>query len=367
MLNAIKPLVDSGIISEDTRSAITEAWDTQLTEAKEQIRAELREEFANRYAHDKQVMVEAVDRMITESLTQELEEFKTDKQALAEERVRARRSLVESSTRFNDFMVTRLAEEIKELRRDRKLQEQAIARMEQFITEQLAAEITEFQRDRQAVVEAKVRLVAEAKTKLAEMQQRFIARSARLVKESVSENLRVELTQLKEDVHAARENMFGRRLFEAFASEFATTHLSENRKFTELEQIIQAKERALQEATAAADRAKQLAESREKEIKSMREASARTAILESMLKPLNKEKATVMRDLLESVQTDKLQSAFDKYLPAVLGEAKTKRAAKSDVLVESRTEVTGDKTAKETVVASGGDNVIELKRLAGLK
>ena len=69
MLDAIKPLLDNGIINEETKVAIGEAWESRIVEAKEQVRAELREEFAQRYQHDKQVMVEALDKMVTESTT----------------------------------------------------------------------------------------------------------------------------------------------------------------------------------------------------------------------------------------------------------------------------------------------------------
>ena len=88
MFDAIKPLLDSGIINEDTRQAISEAWEAKLSEAKEQVRAELREEFARRYEHDKGVIVEALDKMVTESLTTELTEFAEDKRRLAEDRVK---------------------------------------------------------------------------------------------------------------------------------------------------------------------------------------------------------------------------------------------------------------------------------------
>ena len=49
MLDAIKPLLDSGIINESTQQAINEAWESQINEARETVRAELREEFARRY------------------------------------------------------------------------------------------------------------------------------------------------------------------------------------------------------------------------------------------------------------------------------------------------------------------------------
>jgi hypothetical protein len=90
-----------------------------------------------------------------------------------------------------------------------------------------------------------------------------------------------------------------------------------------------------------------------------------------MMKPLNKEKAAIMRDLLESVQTEKLQSAYEKYLPAVLNNSSVKAPApQAKVLTESRAVVTGDKTAKTAVTNQQApdvmSNVFEMKRLAGL-
>jgi len=43
MLDAIKPLLDSDLINEETQQQISEAWETKLNEAREQVRAELRE------------------------------------------------------------------------------------------------------------------------------------------------------------------------------------------------------------------------------------------------------------------------------------------------------------------------------------
>ena len=74
-----------------------------------------------------------------------------------------------------------------------------------------------------------------------------------------------------------------------------------------------------------------------------------------------------MSELLESVQTAKLQSAYEKYLPAVLNSKQAATPApQKQYVAESRTAVTGDKAA--TNAAEQIDtNVIELKRLAGLK
>ena len=364
MLDAIKPLLDSGIINEETQTALNEAWESKLNEARDTIRAELREEFAGRYEHDKSVMVEALDKMVTESLSSELKEFAEEKQALVEDRVKFKRHMVESAGKFNDFMVTKLAEEIKELRQDKKVQSEAVAKLEKFVIHALAEEIKEFDQDKQAVVETKVKLVAEAKSKLAELQAAFVKRSAKLVKEAVATNLGSELAQLKEDIQTARENMFGRRLFEAFATEFAGTHLSENKEFAKLQAVIAEKEAIIAESQAAIAEKEALVESKNREVRVITESIARKEKLDGLLKTLNKEKAEVMSSLLESVQTERLQAAYDKYLPAVLNNTPTAKAEKA-MLSESRVEVTGDKSAKTNVESE--TNVIEIRRLAGLK
>ena len=368
MLDAIKPLLESGIINEGTQQAIKEAWENQISEAKEQVRSELREEFAQRYQHDKQVMVEALDKMVTESLTAEISEFQTETQKLAEDRAKFNTRMVDATQKFDNFLVTKLAEEIQELRADRKQYENSIGKLEQFVIKALAEEIQEFEADKRAVVETKVQLVAGAKAKLAELQQAFVARSAEMVKESVTAKLESEMTQLKEDIQIARENMFGRRLFEAFAGEFAVTHLNENKEIAKLRQIIDTQKSVVAEARKIANEKAVLVESKEKEIRIIKESTDRKTKLAEMLKPLNNEKAAVMRELLESVQTDKLQSAFDKYLPAVLGGAPAKATVKV-ALTESKVEVTGDKSAKQTQVQEVAEttNVFEIKRLAGLK
>jgi len=371
MLDAIKPLLDNGIINEETRTAISEAWEARITEAKEQVRAELREEFAQRYSHDKQVMVEALDKMVTESLTAELQEFADEKRQLAEDRVAFKRTMVESASKFDNFMVAKLSEEIRELRADRKTYEAAIAKLENFTIRALAEEIKEFETDKRAVVETKVRLVAEGKAKLAELQAKFVKQSADAVKEAVTSSLESELTQLKEDIQIARENMFGRRLFEAFASEFAGTHLNENKQIRQLQATLSTVTGKLSEAVQKIQDKNALVESKETEIKIIKESAERKERLAEMLKPLNKEKSAIMRDLLESVQTDRLQTAYEKYLPAVLNNSTVKAVAeKQTMLTESRAVVTGDKTAKTAVTGQNTEvltNVFEMKRLAGLK
>jgi hypothetical protein len=364
MLDAIKPLLDSDLINEDAKQEISEAWESKLNEAREQVRAELREEFAQRYEHDKQVMVEALDKMVSEGLVAEIEQVRAEKAQLAEDRVKFQNKMTESATKFNNFMVTKLAEEIGELRKDRKAHNEGLEKLEGFIVHALAREIQEFAQDKRDVVETKVRLVREAREKLETLKGKFVAESAKKMSQAVSQHLKAELSQLKEDIQTARENNFGRRIFEAYAAEFGATHLNENAEVRKLHDIIAAKEQTLAEAIQLSEKAKVLVESKEREIRIIKESNERQSTMDDLLRPLNEEKREVMRNLLESVQTARLKNAFEKYLPAVL-EDRSVKAAK--VITESVSEVTGDKSARlQEEDTQDESNVIDLKRLAGL-
>jgi hypothetical protein len=364
MLDAIKPLLDSDLITEETRMEINEAWETKLNEAREQARVELREEFAQRYEHDKSVMVEALDKMVTEGLAAEIQAVAAEKQALAEDRVRFQRKMNESATKFNGFLVSKLAEEIGELRRDRKMHTEGLAKLENFMVHALAREIQEFAADKRDVVETKVRLVREARSKLEGLKARFVKESADKMSQAVSRHLKAELTQLQEDIKVARENNFGRRIFEAYASEFGATHLNEKAEVRKLYSALSRKDQQLAEAIKLTQKAKVVVESKERELRMIKESNERDSTMEMLLSPLNKEKRDVMRNLLESVQTSRLKNAFEKYLPAVLEDRSVKA---SKVITENVSSVTGDKTVPtQNVDQEDRSNVIDLKRLAGL-
>lgn len=369
MFDAIKPLLESGLINEDIGQQLNEAWESKLNEAREQVRAELHEQFAQRYEHDRSVMVEALDKMVTDSLSGEIEEFHSERQAMNEDRVKAQQKLRESATKFNDFMVSKLAEEIKELRTDRKSMKESQQKLEQFIVHALAREIKEFSQDKKAVVEAKVKLVAEGRKQLEALKARFVAESSKKVSGVVAKHLKGELNQLKEDIQVARENNFGRKLFEAFASEFSVTHLNEKSETRKLVTQIKEKDQKLAEAMKSMVNAKKLIENKEREVRVIKESNLREKTMEELLAPLNEEKAQTMKSLLESVQTPKLKAAFDKYLPAVLNTGAVQKPASKQAIAESRmiSEITGDKSAKKQVeVSEDQDNLIDFKRLAGL-
>jgi hypothetical protein len=124
------------------------------------------------------------------------------------------------------------------------------------------------------------------------------------------------------------------------------------------------KDQQLAEAIKLTQKAKVVVESKERELRMIKESNERDSTMEMLLSPLNKEKRDVMRNLLESVQTSRLKNAFEKYLPAVL-EDRSGKARK--VISEQVSAVTGDKTVPQKSESDDNrSNVIDLKRLAGL-
>ena len=151
MIDAISKLVESGAISEDVQKSIQEAWDNKIKENRDTVSAELREEFAKRYEHDKSNMIEAIDKMMTEKLSEEITKFVEDRKALAQEKIAYKENVGKHSAKLEEFILSKLNEELKELHNDRKGVHENFKKMEEFVVNALAKEIKEFHGDKKAL------------------------------------------------------------------------------------------------------------------------------------------------------------------------------------------------------------------------
>ena len=354
MIDAISKLVESGAISEEVQKSITDAWDSKVKENKETVGAELREEFAKRYEHDKSNMIEAIDKMMTEKLSEEISKFVEDRKALAQEKIAYKENVGAHSAKLQEFIMRKLAEELKELHGDRKGVHENFKKMEEFVVNALAKEIKEFHEDKKGVVETKVKLVAEAKKQMAKMKEAFITKSAKVVETAVNKKLAEELSTLKEDITKAREINFGKKVFEAFASEYQASYLNEKSETAKLMKVVDETTLKLADATKAVDEKNAVIESKNAESKRQADLMERKEKMAEMLKPLGKEKSEVMSQLLESVQTDKLEASFNKYLPHVMADKAVPGKAK--VLSESG----GDRAKREDA------EITNIRHLAGI-
>ena len=355
MIDAISKLVESGAISEDVRNSIQEAWDNKIKENKEVVGAELREEFAKRYEHDKANMIEAIDKMMNEKLSEEITKFVEDRKALAQEKIAYKENVGKHSAKLESFILNKLSEELKELHSDRKGVHENFKKMEEFVVGALAKEIKEFHEDKKGVVETKVKLVAEAKKQMAKMKEAFITRSAKVVESAVNKKLAEELKALKEDITSAREINFGKKIFEAFASEYQNSYLNEKSETSKLMKVVDETTLKLKDAEKVIEEKQVVIESKIAESKRQADLMERKEKMAEMLKPLGKEKSEVMSQLLESVSTAKLEASFNKYLPHVMADkAVTKEGAK--ILSESG----GDRAQREDA------DLTNIRKLAGI-
>ena len=366
MLDALKTLFEGTALSEEVKAEIQEAWEQKVKENRLAATAELREEFAQKYEHDKSLMTEAVDKMLESKLSEEIAELAEDRKQLAEARAKYAVAMRENAGKLKEFVLHQLGKEVGELHEDQKAMAGNFSKLEEFIVEALSKELAEFYEDKKDLAETKVRLVREAKSHLQKVKADFIQKSSKAVMEAVDKGLNKEIKTLKEDIESARRNDFGRRLFEAFSNEYTNSYLNEKSETAKLLKVVDVKDKQLAEAKALADEKARLVESKNAEIKRAKDLVERNEVLNSLVGPLNRDQKEIMTDLLESVQTAKLQGSFDKYLPAVL--AGNTPAKKKATLTEGK-EITGNR--KETIDSNDAmqsySNVVDIKRLAGIK
>ena len=363
MLDIVKQLFENNVISEEIKSEIESAWNSRIQENRDEVTATLREEFAQKYEHDKGAMVEAVEAMLTDRLQSELGELAEDRQGLIEARAKYAKKMKSDSKAMESFVLHNLKKELAELHEDRKAVADNVEKLESFIVDALAKEIAEFHTDKKDLAETKVKLVRESKAKFEQIKKDFVARSAKIIEETVAKGLRSEMTQLREDIEAARRNDFGRRIFESFASEYAASHLNEKSETAKLLRVVAVKEAELEEAARVVADTQSLVENRNRELRIIKESSQRKEVMSELLGPLTGDKREVMSSLLESVQTEKLRTAFDKYISSVMNGATPAKK----VLSEGK-EITGDKAqAQQFSSEEKTAEIFDIRRLAGLK
>jgi len=364
MLDALKQLFENNVISEEIKESIEQAFEARISESRQVLTQQLREEFAQKYEHDKATMVDAVDRMISEQLAAEIVEFADDRAQLAEMKIKLVQERKKTASVMKEFVTRQLAQEVRELHEDQVQMASKFGALEKFVVEALAQEITEFMQDKQDLAETKVRLVREGRQEIKKVKQAFVQRAATMVESVVSQNLHSEIHALKEDIEAARRADFGRKLFEAFATEYQASYLNEKSETAKLLKVIDLKDKAMQEAAQAVVQAEQILESKEAQIRALKESQERKAIMSQLLAPLNSEQKEIMSELMESVKTTKLNESFEKYLPSVIN-GNGKAPQKKQALVEAK-EITGNKISNTTRSSETAD-IYDIRKLAGLK
>ncbi len=410
MDNNITQLLGGDKLPPELVNTLQEAFDKRVVEVREQTDAALREEFARRYEHDKDNLVEAIDRMLSDVISKH-EAEKTDavskfteartafRRAIKEARKTYRSKLDEQVTASRSVVAAKLKEEVLKLREAKKaiLQERLvyadklvqvkesltkdhskrIKKIDEFVIRQVGKELKEFLEDHKALVTTRVKLVSESRGRLRAAQTRFVKEAAGRVEKVVNATLKREMTQLHEDLEKNRQNMFGRRIFEAVAAEYMTSYLTEGTEIRKLQNVMESKEQALAAATIKLDEAIKIGSIATRKVRLAEDRAIRTKVMSELLTNLRGDKRVIMEGMLETVRTDALRASFDKLLPVVLDETSRKAPSAmkrplTEVRKQPATVVTGGQRGNrlaEAVEAEAMDidpDIAQVIRLAGI-
>lgn len=290
----LKKLLESELLSEDSKAEISEQWSNSVeafkTQVREEVSNEVRLQLSEQWLSEREELVSKVDAFVAEALSKEFTELKGDIE------------------RFRD----------------------------------LEAEYAE------KLVEEKHKLAGDVASELDQLVDKIDA--------FFEMRLSAEMEELKEDLEIVKQNEFGRKMFEAFVSEYAKSYVDEDAiqsKLTVAEQKLQ-------------DAEKRLGESEEQIGKMVREAK-----MESVLSNLTGKKREQMAMVLKNVDTDRLEESYKFFIGRILKEGE---ATQAPALTESAPTVvativkTGDETPAGTqakVVVN--ESLQQLKRLAGIR
>lgn len=288
MEELLKKLLAAEVLSEETKTELETAFKAQLSEATEVARAAatatVTAELNEQWISERETLIEALDAKVSEVLTEEMSELRTDIERFRDLEAEYAEKLVESKSE----MGVQLKSDLSIL----------VEKLDTFLEIRLAAEVEE----------------------------------------------------LREDVATVKKNLFGKKVFEAFVSEFKKHYASDDdsieAKLTETEQRLEDTMSAL--------------ETTEKKVAQME----RSKKLQETLAPLSGRTKEVMEAILKNVDTQMLEDAYATYIGRVLKETSIKEektSEKEDTTVLAE----GTKVEKVSGVAKSGDNkdlIVEHKK-----
>ena len=314
------------------RESLREEFEDTLTQLREEAdRVRDRAEAETKRVH-------AVLEMRTAELSEKSEALDRERREIAAERLTIRRDtqeMNESSARQTKAVADRMAQfgdratqiigetlrdEIGELAADMRQERRRMrimeSKVETFISDEISSQVAALEEERQGL-ESSRRLVERDRRKVLESARReFLADAGHRVSEFVERVLREEIEEMRVDIAAARENEFGRRIFEAVAAEFRTSIFNEESQMSDYEnEIVALQEEVRKRDGAIARRDREIAE------------GERRLVVSELTAPLSSKQRKLMEKLLEGVPTEELEGKFSECIKDVLESGASPEAA----------------------------------------
>jgi hypothetical protein len=173
--------------------------------------------------------------------------------------------------------------------------------------------------------------------------------------EFLEQRIAAELAELREDIEIAKQNDFGRKIFEAYETMYTQGFVNED--------SVQAKLNLAESKLAAAQ--KQL-----KTVESEKASVVRESKMSSVLSPLTGAAREQMSFILKNVPTAKLEESYKTFLPRVLREsadpAKTTVTESAQKQTALKTGDAATQPAKTTEKPQLSESILLQQRMAGI-
>lgn len=208
------------------------------------------------------------------------------------------------------------------------------AKVSEVLTEELTELKGDIERFRDLEAEHAEKLV-EAKGEMAEQLKSDVEQLVEKLDAFLEIRLTAELEELREDVDAVKKNEFGKKVFEAFVTEFKKHYAGDDSvesRLTETEERLNDTLSALEDA--------------EKKLAKME----REGKMAEVLAPLSGRTKEVMEAILKNVDTPLLEDAYKTYVGRILKETAEKQDVKEDTKAsekENKVLAEGKETKKE--------------------
>lgn len=321
------------------QQVIKEAFETKLNEARETIYAQARKEINEKYKTDFEALVKGSEAFIKESIEEECDDLNKEKEELKEKSEKCDESLV----KFQKMIAEQLAKEVVGIRKERAQLSEKLSSFDKFIKESISEYANSLNEEKQKYIKSTAEVIENGLKMQESAKSAFIKTAVKTAADMIYENMAEEIASLKKDIKEAQQNEFGKRIFEQFSGEFKAIFLNENKEI----QKIKAEKAELENKIKKADRlleSKNLQVSALKdEIEVQKELRKRDSIIAEASKGLSSTKQEVLKRMVESVPTERLEKTISEYIPSVLGQTTTKKFTESKVV----------KTAPKMVVKTG--------------
>lgn len=294
-----------------------------------------------------ETQVKAMQKLMVETLQAEIAELHASR--------KENKEILESQlAKLGELQNEVLTTELAELKEDREKMFESVGKLENLLVRQLTEELSEFQEDKRLLAEQKVQLEQDAKRKIQEFKEEFVNKTSSAASRVVNETLHNELSALRQGIKEARENTFGRKIFEAFVGEFTTSVFNENTTARKLMKKLEESSKNIAKLQKIVGEQQVTLNNRDKALNEAIETSKREKTVSKLVASLSGVQKRMMVNLLENVETSKLEKEFNRYLPQVLErKIESRKVALSEDAVKKThlAESTGKRPQHKAVVA----------------